>query len=183
MPCPATWLLVQMRYSHSLEIQYFMLTSMIPWRTRAKALWVWEKFLLQDSTLEAQGCSEAPGFQIWSITTAWVLIFVLLSLQCFLGPVMTARAWILNLADEQQRSTPRVIGGRESTVSRVARPSFRIGKLLQSCDQSTCLLVTSEWLWPWLLPRCVRNRYKQLIQTSSCKHLGITRAVSVSSLE
>lgn len=120
MPCPATWLLVQMRYSQSLEIQYFMLTSMIPWRTRAKALWVWEKFLLQDSTLEAQGCSEAPGFQIWSITTAWVLVFVLLSLQCFLGSVMTARAWILNLADEQQRSTPRVIGERESTVSRVA---------------------------------------------------------------
>ena len=120
MPCPATWLLVQMRYLHSLEIQYFMLTSMIPWRTRAKALWVWEKFLLQDSTLEAQGCSEAPGFQIWSITIAWVLVFVLLSLQCFLGPVMTARAWILNLADKQQRSTRRVIGERESTVSRVA---------------------------------------------------------------
>lgn len=154
-----------MHYSHNLEIQYFMLTSMIPWRTRAKALWVWEKFVLQDSTLEAQGCSEAPGFQIWSITTAWVLVFVLLGLQCFLGPVMTARAWILNLADEQQRSTPRVIGERDSTVSRVAIFSglancFRVvTKLFQSLDQSSCLLVTSEWLWPWLLPRCVRNRY------------------------
>lgn len=164
-----------------------MLTGMNPWRTRAKALWVWEKLLLQDSTLESQGCSEAPGFQIWSFKYC---LSPGISTAQFIGLSRPSDDnWGLNLelcwwATEVNT---RVIGKDSFTCGHLSGLAncFRVvTKWLQSRYQFSCLLlVTSEWLWPWLLPRCIKNRYRQLIQTSSCKHLGITRVISMSSLE